>query len=137
VIEIYNPEDRGDTMGMEMESIKRDQVFDLEEALENAGGDMDLLKEIAEIFLEDYQGQFKQIKEGILSGKAEDVEHAAHSLKGSVAAFGAKRSYELAYQLEVMGREKKLAGANEVLEEFGKELDKLQMALRLVLSEGN
>jgi len=106
-----------------------EQVFDMTKALENVGGDMDLLKEIIEIFLEDYPNQMKQIQEGISSGDAVVLEHAAHSLKGSVANFAAKRAYDAAYRLEVLGREGDLGEANEALGDLEKEIEGLKDAL--------
>ncbi|MBW1797784.1 MAG: Hpt domain-containing protein [Deltaproteobacteria bacterium] len=106
-----------------------EQVFDMTKALENVGGDMDLLKEIIEIFLEDYPNQMKQIREGISSGDAVVLEHAAHSLKGSVANFAAKRAYDAAYRLEVLGREGDLGEANEALGDLDREIRELDAAM--------
>ena len=106
-----------------------EQVFDMTEALENVGGDMDLLKEIIEIFLEDFPKQMKEIQEGIDKGDAHVVERAAHSLKGSVANFAAKRAHEAAYRLEVLGREVNLGEANEALADLEKEIEGLKGAL--------
>lgn len=111
------------------ESKFSEQVFDKTKALENLGGDMDLLKEIIEIFLDDFPNQMKQIREGILEGDAEAVEHAAHSLKGSVANFAAKRAYDAAYRLEVLGREGNLGEANEALVNLEKEIEEMKDAL--------
>jgi two-component system sensor histidine kinase/response regulator len=111
------------------ESKFSEQVFDKTKAIENLGGDMDLLKEIIEIFLDDFPNQMKQIREGILAGDAEAVEHAAHSLKGSVANFAAKRAYDAAYRLEVLGREGNLGEANEALGDLEKEIEGLKDGL--------
>ena len=105
------------------------QVFDLDEALENIGGDMDLLKEILEIFLDDYSNQMEQIQEGILAGDSNAVEQAAHSLKGSVANFAAKRAHEAAYRLEVLGREENLGEAKEALADLDREIRELDAAM--------
>ena len=111
------------------ESKFSEQVFDKTKAIENLGGDMDLLKEIIEIFLDDFPNQMKQIREGILAGDAEAVEHAAHSLKGSVANFAAKRAYDAAYRLEVLGRDGNLGEANEALGDLEKEIEGLKDGL--------
>lgn len=109
------------------------QVFDLDEALENIGGDMDLLKEILEIFLDDYPNQMEQIQEGILAGDSKAVEQAAHSLKGSVANFAAGRAREAAYRLEVLGREGNLGEAKEALADLEREIGDLAAAMNAVL----
>jgi HPt (histidine-containing phosphotransfer) domain-containing protein len=110
-----------------------EQVFDMTEALENVGEDMDLLKEIVEIFLKDFPNQIEQIQEGILAGDSNAVEQAAHSLKGSVANFAAKRTHEAAYRLEVLGREGNLEEAKEALADLEREIGELEAALKAVL----
>jgi two-component system sensor histidine kinase/response regulator len=112
-----------------------EQIFDKTKALENLGGDMDLLKEIIEIFLDDFPNQIKQIREGILTGDAEVVEHAADSLKGSVANFAAKRAYDAAYRLEVLGREGNLGEANEALGDLDKEIEEMKNALNELVED--
>ena len=105
------------------------QVFNLDEALENMGGDMDFLRDIVDVFSEDYPEQIKQIQEGILAGDSKAVEMAAHSLKGSVANFAAGRAREAAYRLEVLGREGNLGEADEALADLEKEIEGLKGAL--------
>ena len=109
------------------------QVFNLDEALENMGGDMDLLKEIIEIFFKDFPNQMEQIQEGILAGDSKAVEQAAHSLKGSVANFAAGRAREAAYRLEVLGREGNLGEAKEALADLEREIGELKAAMNAVL----
>lgn len=116
-------------MTSKSESKFSEQVFDMTEALENMGGDMDLLKEIIEIFLEDFPNQMREIQEGIDKGDAHVVERAAHSLKGSVANFAAGRAREAAYRLEVLGREGNLGEADEALADLEKEIEGLKGAL--------
>ena len=111
------------------------QVFDLPEALEHVGGNMDLLREIVQIFSGDYPEQIGQIRKGIASGDDKTVEHAAHSLKGSVSNFAAKRAYDAAYHLEVLGREGKLGEAVEALRELEKEMTELEAVLNAALKE--
>ena len=96
-------------------------------------GTLNLLKEIIEIFLDDHPNQMKQIQEGISSGDAVVLEHAAHSLKGSVGNFAAKRTYDAAYRLEVRGREENLEEANEALGDLEKEIEGLKDGLDAVV----
>ena len=82
-------------------------------ALERVGGDEDLLREIAGLFLEDYPSLISQIEKALDASDAHGLERAAHSLKGSVANFGSDAAYQAALDLEQIGRSKKLENAAE------------------------
>jgi len=57
-------------------------------ALSRVGGDVELLKEVVELFLDDYPSTFEKIRGAVASRDATALEHHAHSLKGSVSTFG-------------------------------------------------
>jgi PAS domain S-box-containing protein len=109
-------------------------VFDISQALEVVNRDRELLKEIATLFLENLPDTIAQIRGAIAKSNANALERAAHSLKGSVGNFGAKRAFEAAYRLEFMGKEGRLAGAEGVLSELETELKELEAAMKGVLS---
>jgi HPt (histidine-containing phosphotransfer) domain-containing protein len=77
-------------------------------ALLRVGGDEELLREIAAIFLDDYPKGLAEIREAIAGGDAKKLESAAHSVKGSVGNFGAQAAVESAFRLEQMGRQERL-----------------------------
>ena len=82
-------------------------------ALERVGGDEDLLKEIAGLFLEDYPSLITKIEQSLAASDPHNLERAAHSLKGSVANFGSDAAYQAALDLEQIGRSKNLEHATE------------------------
>ena len=82
-------------------------------ALERVGGDEDLLREIAGLFLQDYPSLICQIQKALAESDARNLERAAHSLKGSVANFGSEAAYQAALDLEQIGRSNKLDGAED------------------------
>lgn len=120
-------------MSTSNEKFSPKEVFDLSEALLIMDDDMDIFRKIAGIFIEDHINQVKVIQKGIATGDTHALEQAAHSLKGSVSNFGAKRAYELAYRLEVLGKEGKLPEAEEALRELEKELKALVQSMKEVL----
>jgi len=61
-----------------------EDIFDLSKALDVVAGQKELFQEIAHLFLENLPVHLNQIQEGIAKGDARALEHAAHSLKGSV-----------------------------------------------------
>jgi two-component system sensor histidine kinase/response regulator len=107
-----------------------EDVFDLSKALEVVDGDRALLKEIADLFLEDMPGSMTQLREGITKGEASTVELVAHRLKGSVATLGAKRASEAAYGLELMGKQAILAEAEGAVSKLETELEQLKVAMQ-------
>lgn len=106
------------------------QQLDESLALSRVGGDLDLLKEVVELFLDDYPGTFEQIRAAVANRDAKALEHHAHSLKGSVSTFGANRAFEAAFTLEKQGRGGDLAGAQDNL----LQLEQALAALRPELS---
>ena len=103
-------------------------------ALSRVGGDVELLKEVIGLFLNDYPTTFEKIKNAVAASDATALEHHAHSLKGSVSTFGADRAFEAAFELEKQGRNKDLQRAGEgvlqleqALEALRPELETLQV----------
>jgi two-component system sensor histidine kinase/response regulator len=90
-------------------------VFDKAVALSRVGGDAELLKEIAILFLGDYPKSLSELREAIDTGDAKRVERSAHELKGSVSNFGARPAVDAAMRLETMGRSQQLIEVEQVL----------------------
>lgn len=98
-------------------------------ALSRVGGDVELLKEVIELFLIDYPETFEKIKSAVDGSDANALEHHAHSLKGSVSTFGAGPAFEAAFALEKQGRERDLRGAKEGLSRLERALAALRPEL--------
>jgi len=105
-----------------------ENVLDLELALSRVGGDQQLLREIAVLFIEDCPRAFAEIQESVAARDAAKLENAAHALKGSVSNFGARDAVAAAFRLEQMGR------ANQMTEAEGMLL-KLESALSAVCAK--
>ena len=108
------------------------QQLDESLALSRVGGDIDLLKEVVELFLDDYPSTFEKIKGAVASRDASALEHHAHSLKGSVSTFGANRAFEAAFTLEKQGRSGDLTGAPDGLLQLEQALEALRPELVLL-----
>ncbi len=100
-------------------------VLDLQLALARVGGDKQLLREIAVLFIEECPRAVAEIRAAVASGDAAKLETTAHALKGSVANFAARDAVAAAFDLEQMGR------ANEMSQAEGM-LRKLESALSAV-----
>jgi two-component system sensor histidine kinase/response regulator len=86
----------------------QEQVLERTTALARVGGDLDLLKEIAELFLDEYPRVLDDIRKALATGDAPLLERSAHGLKGSVANFGARAAVDAAFELEQLGKAGKL-----------------------------
>jgi HPt (histidine-containing phosphotransfer) domain-containing protein len=105
-----------------------ENVLDLELALSRVGGDKQLLREIAVLFMEECPRAIAEIQAAVASGDAAKLENAAHALKGSVANFGARNAVETSFSLEQMGRTNQMSEARGML-------GKLESALAAVCTE--
>jgi two-component system, sensor histidine kinase and response regulator len=112
-------------------SVAEQPILDHQLAMSRVGGDEELLKELAELFLTEYPRLMAELRLAYDQGDAKQVERAAHGLKGSVANFGAKRAVDAAYQIEQLGRVGKLGAVSEPLQS----LDLILMALHTELSQ--
>jgi HPt (histidine-containing phosphotransfer) domain-containing protein len=88
----------------------------------------DFIDELVDTFLEDAPRLVKEMRSALQTGDAETFRRAAHSLKSNSATFGASRLSGLAKELEMLGKENKLADA-------GSRMQPLEDALRSVESE--
>jgi len=108
--------------------------FNQQAVLSRLGGDASLLREVAQIFLEDCPRLLDDLRRGVERGDTSAVKAAAHAIKGTVALFSAEPALEAAVRLEHMGSEgdlTELATAARVLEA---EVARLTTALSAVAS---
>ncbi|MCS6925630.1 MAG: Hpt domain-containing protein [Candidatus Binatia bacterium] len=104
-------------------------VLDLEEALARVDGDHQLLAELAALFLDSCPTMQAAIQEALARRDAKAVQHAAHTLKGSVGNFGAQAAFDAALALEQMGRQGDLSGADAAFAHLEAEIARLQPVL--------
>jgi len=108
------------------------QQLDESLALSRVGGDVDLLREVIELFLDDYPNSLKNIRNAVSAKDATSIEHEAHTLKGSVSTFGARRAFEAALALEKLGRSKDLTGVEEGFSQLEDALHALVPELQII-----
>lgn len=108
-----------------MEIPEQTPGLDLRAALARVGGDGELLKEIAAIFLEEWRSALAAVDRAVAAGDADGLQEAAHSIKGSIANFGAQEAFDAALRLEMMGRNRALTGSREALSQLERSLQNL------------
>ena len=105
-------------------------LIDREEAIARVGGDEGLLREIAQLFLDDYPRSLAELRAAAAHGDSRKVERSAHGLKGAVANFGAQRVVDAAAALERMGRAEELSGFAAALSALERSLSALHDELQ-------
>src|SRR2546422_846572 len=107
-------------------------VFDREAALENVGGDEELLSEIAELWLSEGLRQLDELRSGLGAKDAAAIEQAAHSLRGSLATLGAARAAAAAGRVERAAADGELSEISEPFADFEHEVARVQPHFRRI-----
>jgi CheY-like chemotaxis protein len=100
-------------------------AFDESVALEQAGGDRELLTELLGIFAEDGADHLRALHAAMAASDPAALMQAAHTLKGSLGVLGAVTAAALAERLEALGRAGGLEGAVTVLAAFEPEVQRV------------
>ena len=109
--------------------------FDPGVMLKRVDGDLELLKEVTGLFLEDAPRLITDVRHAISRSDGEALERAAHTLKGSIGNFGVRLACEAALGLEQMGRNGDFARANEVFAQLEQQVALLIPALEALIKE--
>jgi len=111
-------------------------VLDRAAALQQVEGDMELLSDLVRVFLGEWPRRAGDLRRALEDVDAGALARAAHSLKGSVGNFAARRAWEAADRLERMAQRgdlKSAAGACAALEA---EIERLNPALAGLMTVG-
>ena len=114
--------------GMETKHPGAGDGLDRKAALDRVGGDVDLLKDIARVFLDDCPRSIEELRSAAARGDCPAVERVAHGLKGAASNFGARRVVAAGLAIEQMGRAGKL-------DDFASALATLEAALAALRDE--
>jgi PAS domain S-box-containing protein len=103
--------------------------IDWEHALHEVGGDHELIRELASIFLETYPQWLAKLREAIDQRDSAAVRRLAHTLRGSVGQFQAEAAAQAAERLQALGERGDLAGGVEACAALEHELRLLEPVL--------
>jgi HPt (histidine-containing phosphotransfer) domain-containing protein len=98
--------------------------------LERVGGDVELMREVIQLFMEDCPMQLAAIHAAILSGDAEALRNAAHALRGAAGTLSAAGIVEASLVLERLGAANTLALADAAWKTLNAEAAHLAAALQ-------
>jgi HPt (histidine-containing phosphotransfer) domain-containing protein len=107
--------------------------FDPQALLDRVHGDLNLLRELVDLFAIEVPGMLSRIEKAIQDGSPSEMEKASHKIKGSMLQFSAQTAANIARQLEESGQTGSMAGTGMLLEKLRKEIDVLLHTLRAML----
>jgi len=98
---------------------------DLAVAMRWLGGDRRLLRELVTIFVDDGPQRMQAIRAALTAADARQVEHVAHSLKGSAAILGATALQTAALALEDAAHDGHTEKGSDLVAQIAQELDRV------------
>jgi len=107
--------------------------FDEQALMDRVDGDVEFLEETIAMLDEDCPDLLSQIQTAASSGDAEALVKPAHALKGMLANFCAEPAETAALEVEMMGREQRMAEVRSAVETLQTETERLRDALNSFL----
>jgi len=95
-------------------------------ALEQTGGDEELLEELLVLFRDSSVSDYAQLQQAVAANDAAAVMRAAHSLKGAAASLGIEGIRQLALDMEADARNNSVTVARAYLTAMGDLLEQLK-----------
>jgi len=117
------------TPGPSEEAAANEIVLDEASLLALVGGDSALIRELAELFLQDSPARMAEMAKALDTGDRTVLERAAHTLKGSSGTLCGHGAARAALRLEELAKSGDLAEARRAHAALGDEVRKLQEAL--------
>lgn len=123
----------------DMDNLKNAGPIDMESVLERVGGDESFLRELLDIYVEDFIEKYGQLEQAISERDANNIREIGHSLKGSSGNLSLTELHETAYGIESSGRENDIDKAKllftRLKEEFKRLKDILPLEKRLNIEQ--
>ncbi len=113
----------------------RGDLLDFDSILDDFDRDQRLLADVIRMFMEESVQLFERLSHAIVSGDADELKRAAHSLKGSVGYFKVDRLSEMTSRLESLGASGTTEGGGEIMTSLGSLLDKTILDMQGYLDE--
>ncbi len=104
---------------------------DVDSFIERVGGDTELARELAVLFIPDAIRLVGAIRDAVDAAEPERLRQEAHALKGAAGNFGAARVVAASLDLEMMGKAGDLSRSKAVLASLEEDASQLVEALRL------
>ena len=110
-------------------------VIDLKDFLDRVQDDKDLMLELFDIFMEDYQQKRQELKEAVVKKDYEQIKSLAHSLKGASGNISAKAMRATFVRLEEIGKNNNLTGMDQLLNDLDRQYNDLVKRIEEIKKE--
>ena len=110
-------------------------AIDLDDVLERVQNDTELLLELLDIFMEDYQKKYNQLKEFVPNKDFEQIRNISHSLKGAAGNISAKDFHHYFSAMEQYAVDNNFEGINEMMQNLQKSFPQLQESVEAIKAQ--
>lgn len=110
-------------------------TFEVDRLIRVVDGDLELLRELKALFLEDSEKTLSDTLEALAREDGNGIWRGAHSLKGAVGNFAAPEAFELTARLERESKAGDFEAARATYDEIVSALDQLMTELDDFLHE--
>ncbi len=110
-------------------------AFNKDGLIKSFKNDHSLLKELVEIFINDYPQMLTTLRKSLETTDAKTFSRTAHSLKGMLRNFQAEAAADTAFDLEKRGEQGQLEGVDQIIETLANELDNVAQKLKDLVKE--
>ena len=110
-------------------------AFDEDALLDRIEDDLEFLEETIAMLDDDAPGLLEEIRSAAASGDADALVKPSHALKGMLSNFCAAPAEAAARDVEMMGREKRLAEVGPAVEVLQSQTDQLREALHRLVQD--
>jgi len=98
--------------------------FDIDEALDNLGFDVDLYEELLDDFTHDYNNTGNELRESLEANNIEDAIAITHSMKSIAGTIGDKKLFDISQQIVNQLRSNQMANIGQLAKSFSHQLEK-------------
>ncbi|CAN2043073.1 two-component system, sensor histidine kinase and response regulator [Candidatus Magnetomoraceae bacterium gMMP-13] len=130
IIEKYIGELKTGELDVSLKRINKKDMFNRKALMERLDGDEEILEELVGIVLEDIPARLKALKDTLIKNDIENFIIHAHTIKGSAANIEARALKNVAYEIELAGRDNNLDSIEPLIKKFEYEFKNLQVILK-------
>lgn len=109
---------------MTTKPLSLDSGVDVADLLERVDQDIDLLRDMLDLFRQEFPRLLMLVQEAVNRGDSKQIQESAHTLKGMLAGLSFTRAAECAQEIERLARQN--SG-----EQFNQELGRLENAVKI------